>query len=124
MGYYTYFTLRDNASMEKRREIALWMAENLDEWEWSRENRNLIEEIQTTTFCPYDYLFDDSMKWYEHNQDMKLVARQFPDVVFILQGIGEEFGDIWKKYYHGDDYHESAVRMVFDTPYWAEEVDL
>ena len=122
MGYYTYFSLSDNATAAKRREIALWMVDNLDEWAYERDNDSFREDLHTCLFSPYEYLFDDSMKWYEHCADMTKVANAFPDVVFVLQGIGEEFGDIWREYYCGEEYHESMVNMVFEAPDWAEDI--
>ena len=46
-----------------------------------------------------EVLFGDSCKWYEHNDDMKKVSKKHPDVVFILDGEGEESGDVWRKFY-------------------------
>lgn len=38
-------------------------------------------------------------KWYYHDEDMIKISRQFPDVLFKLEGNGEEQGDMWITYY-------------------------
>lgn len=40
-----------------------------------------------------------TMKWYDHQKDMTQISKNFPDVVFTLDGVGEESGDIWKAMY-------------------------
>lgn len=42
---------------------------------------------------------EDSCKWYEHEDDMKRLSKEFPEVVFQLNGEGEESGDVWVKYF-------------------------
>lgn len=42
---------------------------------------------------------NDSVKWYEHEQDIAAFSKNYPDVLFTLQGEGEAAGDIWKKYF-------------------------
>lgn len=42
---------------------------------------------------------EDSCKWYDHEDDMRRLSLRFPDVVFTLNGEGEESGDVWVKYF-------------------------
>ena len=37
--------------------------------------------------------------WYSHEDNIKAISLEFPDVLFTLHGEGEEFGDIWNKYF-------------------------
>ena len=41
----------------------------------------------------------ESVKWYEHDRDMKVLSKKFSTYLFTLNGEGEESGDIWRKYY-------------------------
>lgn len=41
----------------------------------------------------------NSTKWYEHNENMLDISKEYPEWLFILSGAGEENGDLWKKYY-------------------------
>ena len=49
-------------------------------------------------------------KWYKHDKDMLGLSREFPGVLFMLHGEGEEGGDLWRTYYFdGRLQHEKAV---------------
>ena len=41
--------------------------------------------------------FSQGTKWYDHDKNMTEVSRQIPGVLLILDGSGEESGDIWRK---------------------------
>lgn len=48
----------------------------------------------------------DACKWYDHDKDMIEYSKRFPDFVFILDGEGEESGDIWRKFYKNGKSYE------------------
>lgn len=48
----------------------------------------------------------DSMKWYEHHEEMIEISKTYPDYVFILDGQGEESGDVWRKFYKNGKSYE------------------
>lgn len=37
--------------------------------------------------------------WYDWEKDMCLFSSKFPDILFCLNGEGENFDDIWKAYF-------------------------
>ena len=43
--------------------------------------------------------FEEPMKWYEHESDLRTISEKFPDVLFVLDGRGESTGDVWRKYF-------------------------
>lgn len=51
-------------------------------------------------------------KWYHHEEEMKKLAAQFPDIIFELEGKGEENGDWWKEFYHGDKFYRSEAKLI------------
>lgn len=52
----------------------------------------------------------EATKWYRHDGDMLSLSREFPEVLFILHGEGEEGGDLWRTYYlDGGSQREKAV---------------
>ncbi len=80
MGYYTHFQLS-----------ALPRSVDVDE---------LFNE--TVEYCGcYDGRVNhgEGMKWYSHDHDMVALSKKYPTVVFILDGEGEEAGDLWRKFY-------------------------
>lgn len=88
MGYNTHFvlTVNDEARLE---EVKEYISATL----FGGKVRDEIPE-----------LFDGGVtwKWYDFAKDMAAVSQAFPDVVFALEGEGEERGDKWTaKFYNG-----------------------
>lgn len=67
----------------------------------------------------------DSCKWYDHIKDMVELSKQFPDVVFELEGDGEESGDMWKEYYKNGLYQDCPAQIIFPgyNPDLLEDID-
>lgn len=42
--------------------------------------------------------FDESCKWYEHEEHVRDVSREIPDVIIRVDGSGEDAGDVWTLY--------------------------
>lgn len=38
-------------------------------------------------------------KWYDHHIDMVNMSKDFPEILFQLNGEGEESGDTWRSFY-------------------------
>jgi len=60
-----------------------------------------------------DMLFEDTIKWYEHDEDMIRLSKQYPDYVFQLDGDGEESDDFWRTYYKNGKKQEVDVKRVY-----------
>jgi hypothetical protein len=60
--------------------------EKIDNW-----INDFISHLESYGLNHYEYYG----KWYECDKDMTELSRQFPNIVFRLEGIGEEFPDIW-----------------------------
>ena len=58
----------------------------------------------------------DSWKWYEHDEDMVKLSLRFPDYTFILEGEGEENGDLWRTIYHDGQLERLNVKIVYEKP--------
>lgn len=43
--------------------------------------------------------FEESIKWYDHVEDMIKLSKVFPETLFILDGWGEDIGDVWRELY-------------------------
>ena len=56
----------------------------------------------------------DVAKWYKHEDDMIEFSKQFPDVVFKLEGKGESCGDMWIQYYKNGFYQHCPAIITFD----------
>jgi hypothetical protein len=41
----------------------------------------------------------DDCRWYAHSAEVRAASTKHRDIVFILDGEGEETGDIWREFY-------------------------
>ena len=54
-------------------------------------------------------------KWYDHHEHMLKLSAEFPSVTFVLDGDGEEQGDVWKDTYKaGELMKAQKAKMVFE----------
>lgn len=58
--------------------------------------------------------FEEDCKWYDHNQDMMIISIRYPNILFVLNGIGEEYGDFWKKYYKNGGVQTCQAEISYD----------
>lgn len=94
MGYYTRYHIdskTDGVTREQAEQLALAVVEP-----------------------HYGNPFDDSCKWYDHDEHMKEVSEKNPDIVFELFGEGEESGDIWYKYYKNGKKQVCQGKVTFE----------
>ena len=91
MGYYT------------RHELTI---ENDD---YTVDHEKEISEISG-----YGNWFDDSIKWYSFEDDMRKYSKLHPKLTFIIDGEGEESGDIWKAYFQNGKMFKTKAIMTFE----------
>lgn len=60
--------------------------------------------------------FEERCCWYDHEKDMQALSKKFPDVLFILDGTGEEEGDIWRKYFRAGKMSRADAVISFAAP--------
>lgn len=95
MGYYTYYTLTtDSSTPELENEMKKFdFLDKLDEEQWAGD-----------------------AKWYGWDDDMEKLSKKFPDVLFTIEGRGEDSTDIWGYYYKdGKSYVQTEV-IIYDYP--------
>lgn len=98
MGYYTSHKLR--ACMERNGTLSQVELVDLE------LEKTLRQENKEQIWDDLSYAVDDngdpcdSVKWYDHDDHMIAISKLYPDVIFLLEGHGEESGDIWLTAYH------------------------
>ena len=128
MGYYTYFNLSvadsienaklgiDTVPSEVQREMAKTLYTEVLDW-YSDEYKNKIIKDLDYEMDPLNYEFcGDSIKWYDHDDDMLELSRRYPNYYFILDGSGEERGDDWIAYYHNGKHQLCRAQITYDAP--------
>ena len=101
MGYYTYFTLQvvgnDRDENEFKKELS---STAVDEYNYPESS---VEEL-------VNYGSTEA-KFYEIEEIISLIAEKYPNLLIILNGDGEESGDIWEARWKGDQYEKVEMSM-------------
>lgn len=86
-------------------------------------NSNIqVEDILKSEedFPGLDYAIDEngdyyeSVKWYDHEEDMRILSGRYPDVIFALEGEGMNQGDHWFEYYKNGKMQRCNAIVSFD----------
>ena len=95
MGYYTYYNLSIDSDDEAVFDRVVSRLEEMEIIDWVLD-RSLSSANEA--------------KWYEHDDDMKGLSKEFPSVLFELCGEGESHDDMWTTYYRdGKMQHCPAI---------------
>lgn len=104
MGYYTKFDLDVISGQSDPVEL----------------ERFYQDQGNDKTFGSYDLPLDlndsEPMKWYDWKKDMEALSMDYPNVLLVLSGEGEESGDIWKSYFMNGQSQVVKAKVVFDAP--------
>ena len=109
MGYYSsyYLTIKDpkNLSLDKEvgRETELAIAKKL---------------CEISGYPLFELISRDTIKWYDHYDEMIILSKEFPSLYFELEGQGEDSDDLWREYFHNGEGMHSDAQITFDTPEW------
>lgn len=105
MGYHTYYTLsisdrdgKDIGDAETRRIIAAFRASNGD------AEYSLADDGDSR---------GDETSWYDHEKDVAALSKNYPGLVFVLYGVGEQNDDMWYKYFHNGKVQLCPARISF-----------
>ena len=104
MGYYTSYNLEvrnipDEATAKK-------IIEAVEQKQLIRYVFDKCPKLSPDSLDKYalDFYCYDEAKWYEYDEDMIEISKQFPECKFKLYGRGEELLDVWNKYYLRRDH--------------------
>ena len=56
----------------------------------------------------------EECKWYDHEKDMKAFSIKYPDAHFVLEGLGEEDGDMWEKHFINGKMQRCEARIEYE----------
>lgn len=101
MGYYTDFNLTNDSFID---------------------GEGIAEALSEISGYPWTSRLEMyGVKWRNHEKDMRALSKKFPDVLFTLEGEGEESGDIWKQYHKNGLCQHAKAEIVF-SPFDAAEL--
>lgn len=105
MGYNTRFTLK---AVDHSGQIAkLPSIGKLGGYVWE-----VLQNVATP---------DDETRWYEHKRDMLALSKQHPFTIFVLDGEGEEQGDVWRMFFLDGRSH-TWKQPVVEPPELSAEI--
>ncbi len=94
MGYYTRYEL-----------------EILDGNDYVTEYESEISNLADYNDC----FSDESIKWYNYEEDMKKYSKKHPNTVFCVSGEGEDNVDIWKAYFKNGKMFKTKAIILFEN---------
>lgn len=101
MGYYTNYSLAVESKDIK--------PELLDQIDHEIRKMNELESWGGGTWGAYT-------KWYDFDQDMLLLSKMFPSVLFCLHGEADNEEDLWNAYYQNGKVQNCHAEIIY-PPY-------
>lgn len=105
MGYNTYHNLTTKHATKKQDKKLLQMfIDGTDEynkdWDWTVAEFNGVD-------------IGESSKWYDCEKDMKELSsrEEYKDILFILEGEGEDSDDVWTAYFKNGQMRKIYIEM-------------
>lgn len=78
------------------------------------EDYKIDYEKEIAENTDYSILFDGGIKWYDCEKDMKKFSKKYPNTTFLVDGEGEENGDIWKAYFKNGKMFKTKAIITFE----------
>ena len=130
MGYYTTYNLhidtphirisdeeilkelKQKISKERELELLDILRNKISAEDIIKDFRNTYEDANYA--IDEDGCCNESCKWYDHEKELLEFSKKYPSVLFILEGEGEESGDIWKKYFKNGKAQYAKAKLIFE----------
>ena len=113
MGYYTNFTLTAvQYQPDKSFSDMLYVDDDISE----QILVELDKKYDVFTGCDPDLSFgvEGTAKWYDWEKDMLSISTIFPDILFKLDGDGDDTEDMWSAYFLNGKTQFCPVEFVQD----------
>ena len=98
MGYYTYYTLKIKDSIIDSSYVINELREENEDAKYALDNEGYSQ---------------DEAKWYNAEEDIREFSKKYPEVLFILEGQGEESDDVWRTYIQNGKSHSVSGVIKF-----------
>lgn len=60
-----------------------------------------------------DFYFSASgVKWYNYEEELLKLSQNFPDIIFKLSGKGEQYSDMWDKYFYKGKIQKCYAKII------------
>lgn len=121
MSYYTSYVLTIKNLDQLNPVTELKVARALASLPYYNYREDQLKELEKSPYPIDEVVGWDTHTWHNHQEDMKKIAAQFPECIFELDGVGEDFDDFWKEYYYGDKFRYCRGYRHYDLePEWVK----
>lgn len=100
MGYYTFIDITYNVETDTPKD------DQIQTWIHTHEVGNLFEDLYPGGAC-------GQIKNLAPDPDIIELSTAFPEVLFTLQGTGEEPEDLWRTYFRGGLAQEASATVTY-----------
>lgn len=121
MGYYTYYSLNynipDGAPADTEDQVNKRFVEIFEDGNCSPDDlKHYYYSERYGWKGAIDTALQEELKWYDHDDEMIALSKEFPEVEFTLDGTGEESDDLWTTYYKNGKAQHAPCQFVYDEP--------
>jgi hypothetical protein len=106
MGYHTYYNV-NLIPDDRRMEIIEDLRNTYESARWGLDEHG---------YCNQD------MSWYSWNEDIRKFSEKYPDVLFVVDGEGDDTEDLWISYFQNGKNQHVQARIIYD-PYDPEMME-
>lgn len=110
MGYYTSYNL-EVEGLKQDTDYSL-----IENWAVEQDADSYLTDLLREISL-------DDVTWYDHEYDLRELSAAFPELTFILNGAGENAGDLWTKTFTKGDLVAKFGRLL-DSDENAELVEV
>lgn len=111
MGYYTKYNLQIKPVMNKTTPEIVDAMQKKDLFHYVFDRNYMYDDHTKTVY------FDswEEQKWYDHDEDIEEISKQFPSCVFKLDCYGED-GETWVVYFQNGEHELCEGRIIYEEP--------
>jgi len=113
MGYYTDYTLNIFSAVRDLSGKIIGMEDGIS----PIMQQQIEAEIEKMNIFSDGNVLDSyyvNAKWYDCEDDMRLLSAKFPDIVFWLNGEGEGSDDLWQRFFVEGKIQECYAKIIYD----------
>lgn len=104
MGYYTEYSLR---VLDYPNYVSYNVKDLINPQE-------AFVKFMKSKIVNYSSPFNEGIKWPDHKEEMCEFSKILPEVVYVLEGKGEDDDDLWREYYRNGKMYKEMAKITYE----------